>query len=303
MASKTIDFLFEDPPINGQMYALVSIVGPHMPQKCNVWGLKVRGVTNTLEQAKEMTAKLMKVDNNYDIYTVEVGKFFPLAVEPLQLKDVEYQNEALNSLIKQYLENREQANEQWHARKNEMIQEAIKEGALKNRDKPEHPVAVLGRMKNLDEKINDLREQLTETLASKTAAEEKFAAYSEEEKEFAKRELESAVKNANDSGVPSTSSITEIQGELSNEKPDDSDNLTPKRKGESEVEKIIEEIRVLEIECADLRAVQGKPVIQKTLKQYEEKIEEYKRKLENVQKVNQFINSNYNDSVHDSLFN
>lgn len=42
--SKTIDYLFEDPPITGQTYALVSIVGPHMPQKCDVWGLKIRGV-------------------------------------------------------------------------------------------------------------------------------------------------------------------------------------------------------------------------------------------------------------------
>ena len=296
MTKKTIDYLFEDPPIHGQMYALVSIVGPHMPQKCNVWGLKVRGVTNTIEHAKEMTAKLMKIDSNYDIYTVEVGKFFPLAVEPLQLSNVEYQNEALNSLIKQYLENREKANEEWHARKNDMIAEAIKEGASKNRDKPEHPVAVLGRMKNLDEKINNLREQLTETLSDKTAAEEKFGAYSEEEKEFAKRELESAVKNANESGLPA---IAEIQNGLT----EVSNGTTPKSKGQSEVEKIVEEIRALEIECADLRAVRGKPVIEKTLKEYEEKIAECKKKLENVQKVNQFINSNYTNSVHDSLFN
>ena len=298
MASKTIDYLFEDPPIYGQTFALVSIVGPHMPQKCNVWGLKVRGVANTIDQAKEMTSKLMKIDNNYDIYTVEVGKFFPLAVEPLQLKDVEYQNEALNHLIKQYLENRELANEQWHARKNEMIAEAIKEGAS-NSNKPEHPVAVLGRMNNLDEKINNLREQLTETLASKTAAEEKFAAYSEEEKEFAKRELEGAIKNANEAGLPA--SITQIQNELNN---GDTDDLVPKKKEQSktEVEKINEEIKALEIECEDLRAVRGKPVIDRTLKEYEQKIAESKKKLENVQKVNDFINSNYKNSEHDSLF-
>ena len=38
---KVIDYLFEDPEITNQKYALVSIVGPHMPQKCDVWGLKV----------------------------------------------------------------------------------------------------------------------------------------------------------------------------------------------------------------------------------------------------------------------
>lgn len=299
MTSKTIDYLFEDPPIHGQNFALVSIVGPHMPQKCNVWGLKVRGVANTIDQAKEMTSKIMKIDNNYDVYTVEVGKFFPLNVEPLQLTDVEYQNEALNNLVKQYLENREHANEQWHARKNEMIAEAIKEGASST-TKPEHPVAVLGRIRNLDDKIQSLREQLTEALSSKQSAEEKFAGYSEEEKELAKRELDGAIKNAEEAGV-SSSTIEEVKEELGG------DSLLPKRKesgetGKTEVEQIIEEIKALEIECADLRAVRGKPVIEKTLKEYEEKIAACKKKLQNVQKVNEFINSNYSQSPHQTLF-
>lgn len=300
MTSKTIDYLFEDPPIYGQSFALVSIVGPHMSQKCNVWGLKVRGVAGTIEQAKEMTSKLMKIDNNYDVYTVEVGKFFPLDVEPLQLKNVEYQNEALNNLVRQYLENREHANDQWHARKNEMIAEAIKEGAS-SVNKPEHPIAVLGRIRNLDEKIQNLREQLTEALSSKQSAEEKFAGYSQEERDTAKRELEGAVKNAEEAGASSLA-IQEVTHELG------ADELVPKRKddtvqqGKSEVEKIIEEIKALELECEDLRAVRGKPVIDRTIKEYEQKISECKKKLENVQKVNEFINSNYTQSAHQALF-
>ena len=96
----SIDYLFEDPPISNQQYALVSIVGPNMPQKCDTWGLKIRGTTDTLEKAKTMCQKILKIDNNYDIYTVEVGKFFPLVVEPHQIQDIEYQNQQLNTLIK-----------------------------------------------------------------------------------------------------------------------------------------------------------------------------------------------------------
>jgi hypothetical protein len=98
----------------------------------------------------------MKVDNNYDIYTVEIGKFFPLDVEPHDVGEVEYENQQLNNLIKSYLENKEHANDQWHARKNEMIKEAIKEGQSKEKA-PEHPVSVLQRMKNLEQSITDYK--------------------------------------------------------------------------------------------------------------------------------------------------
>jgi type VI secretion system protein ImpG len=45
-------------------------------------------VDHTVEQMSIIPSGHQR--HNYDIYTVEVGKFFPLAVEPLQLKDVEY---------------------------------------------------------------------------------------------------------------------------------------------------------------------------------------------------------------------
>jgi phosphoribosylformylglycinamidine (FGAM) synthase PurS component len=113
---KVIDYLSEDPEISGQKFALVSIVGPHMPQKCDVWGLKVRGVADSVAEAKQMTKRLMKFDNMYDIYTVSVGKFFPLNVEPYDVKDVEHNDEKLNELMKSYLKNREDANEHYHQR-------------------------------------------------------------------------------------------------------------------------------------------------------------------------------------------
>jgi hypothetical protein len=120
---KSIDYLVEDAPIPSQRYALISIVGPHMRQKCDVWGLKIRGVADSLDTAKALTKKIMKLDKDYDIYTVDVGKFFPLAVEPYDVSNVEYENEQLNALVKNYLENKEKANEHWHHRKQEMMKE------------------------------------------------------------------------------------------------------------------------------------------------------------------------------------
>ena len=59
---KTIDYLFEDPPLATQKFALVSIVGPNMPQKCDIWGLKIRGVAGTIDEiAFELVATIETV--------------------------------------------------------------------------------------------------------------------------------------------------------------------------------------------------------------------------------------------------
>lgn len=123
-----IDFLPEDPVISGQRFALVTIVGPEMKQKCDTLGMKVRGVCDTLEEAKKLADKLMKIDNSFDIYTVEVGKFFPLVVDSNKIKNVEYQNQELNKLMKSYFENQEAAQQEWEKDKNERLQKAMKEG-------------------------------------------------------------------------------------------------------------------------------------------------------------------------------
>jgi hypothetical protein len=180
MAQREIDVLFEDPPINGQTFALVSIVGPNLNQKCNVYGIKIRGVTDSMDQAKAMTQRLMKVDNNYDIYTVEVGKFFPLDVDPHDVGEVEYENKQLNTLIKSYLENKEHANDEWHARKNEMIKEAIKEGQSKDKA-PEHPVSVLQRLKNLEQSITDQKNNIDIMQQDLVLTREALSKYTDEE--------------------------------------------------------------------------------------------------------------------------
>lgn len=189
---KTIDYLFEDPEIPNQKFALISIVGPHMKQKCDVWGLKIRGVSDTLEKAKSQCQKLLRIDNNYDIYTVEVGKFFPLAVEPHQINDIEYENKQLNTLVKSYLENKESANELWHKRKAEMIENAIKEG--KNQEefanKPEHPIAVLYRIRDYEQSISELENQLKTVNERLEKAKDKFNGYTDAEKLDAKTKIE-----------------------------------------------------------------------------------------------------------------
>jgi len=261
--STSIDYLFEDPPIPNQQYALISIVGPHMPQKCDVWGLKIRGTADTLEKAKNMSQKILKIDNNYDIYTVEVGKFFPLVVEPFQIKEVEYQNDQLNTLIKSYLENRENANEQWHARKNEMVQDAIKEGKSKEKQK-EHPISILQQIYMQEEdiqkgqqKISSLREKLKDN-------------YTTEELDDAQSEFNKMLEN--------------IQLENANEKVEDN------QYEESEINKILEKIKHLEIER---EKVQSENDQSEEIERLDIQINLLKEKLNDPDVINNYINNNY----------
>jgi flagellar biosynthesis/type III secretory pathway protein FliH len=168
--STIINYLTEDPVIPSQRYALISIVGPNMSQKCDVWGMKIRGVTETIEAAKELSKKIMRVDNIYDIYTVDIGKFFPLNVSSDQIKDVEYQNQQLNDLMKSYNENKEKAEELWAIRKNEMVKEAIKDGTkegqkeLEEKAKLVNPDIVKQKIQELEKELQEQRQLLNDLL-------------------------------------------------------------------------------------------------------------------------------------------
>jgi hypothetical protein len=302
---KTIDYLFEDPAVSGQRYALVSIVGPHMPQKCDTWGLKIRGVAGSLEEAKSTSKRIMSIDENYDIYTVEVGKFFPLAVEPHQVADVEYQNSQLNSLIKTYLENKRNANDMFNKRKNEMIEEAIREGQNQGElaSRPEHPVAVLGRIRNFEEEIAKARQNLADLLADLNLAQEKFAGYTEEEREIANKEFRSALASAAED-----TDVQEIDSQIHQETLDElnpmkSLDLTHKNLMESQVEKILDDLKKKENELEEASQLlsnmneANSPNVYKrlrdTVKELNTEILELKGRLNNNDKINEFINAKY----------
>ncbi|NBU34293.1 hypothetical protein EB118_07020 [bacterium] len=301
--SKTIDYLSEDQPINGQRYALVSIVGPHMPQKCKVWALKIRGFADTIESAKSLSARIMKYDTDYDIYTVDVGKFFPLDVDPYQVSDIEYQNTQLNELIKNYLENRQSANDLWVKRKNEMMQEAIREG--KNQAemaaRPEHPVSVLGRIRNYKDRQKELREQLDNLQKDVSLAEEKFQSYTEEEREIAIRELDNAVKDAATEGESSTLSIEEIRKELTTIAQPTTDKITETlNKLKSAEAELGEYTRTLE-NTDPINSPNVHKGISEKISVLTQHIDKLKLDLTNSDIVNEFVNSNYTNSQWESL--
>lgn len=183
-----IDYLPEDRAIRGQKYCLVSVVGPKFNQKCNMYATKVRGFASTKSEADQMVKNIMKYDDKFDIYVTEVGKFFPLDVDPSQAKNVQHADERLNSLLKSYTENRLDAENQFNTRKQELIEQAIREGKdqeeLANR--PEHPIAVYSRMNDSENHIKELQAQIKSLEQDHTLAKEKWEqTYTQEERDSA----------------------------------------------------------------------------------------------------------------------
>lgn len=313
---KAIDYLTEDAPIPSQKYALISIVGPNMRQKCDVWGLKIRGVADSLDNAKALTKRIMKLDKDYDIYTVDIGKFFPLAVEPYDVADVEYENNQLNDLIKSYLENKEKANEHWHHRKQEMMKEAIREGKEEGQrelaGKKEHPIAVLQRIKSFEDKIKEESEQLDSLKDDLRLSQEKYDTYTQEERELADAELIKAIETNVEVKVSEETSLTieEIRNEIMQESGVQGE--VTEVDNNSNIEDTLFKLKALEDEITEIESTllsinkETSPsvfnTLNKQLTQLRGNHQSVKEHLNEANAVNSYINNNYTDGKHDTLF-
>lgn len=102
---QTIDYLEEDQPIAGQKYFLKSFIkGPD-----GTVFEKIRYVCGTSEDGERTAQRLIEEDDTFDIFMGEVGKWLPVEGNMDNSGKVEYQNEKLNEVMKQYKQNQEDA--------------------------------------------------------------------------------------------------------------------------------------------------------------------------------------------------
>jgi hypothetical protein len=108
MASSTLleqDFI----SVPGQIYALISIVGPDCPQKNDKFGLKIRGVFPNKEEAASHAKRLQKEDGVFDIYVVDMYKWLLIPPDRDHIDDVHYSDEKLEEIMKKYQANQQEA--------------------------------------------------------------------------------------------------------------------------------------------------------------------------------------------------
>jgi len=109
-------------------------------------GIKVRGVFDTVEEAKMRSEFLKKQDKNFNIFIGQVGCWCPWSPNPDDLSNQEYSESQLNTLMKEYKKNQESKDEIFEQRKLDSILTSSK----------------LDEVKEDDESITELENKMTE---------------------------------------------------------------------------------------------------------------------------------------------
>lgn len=154
MSSLTRDYT----TVPGQVYACLSVVGPECPQKCDKFGIKIRGAFATKDEAAAHAKRLQEEDSTFDIYVVDMYSWLLIPPDPTKIEDSHYTNEKLEELMEGYRKNQRDAAKLFEERKRDMIENAdknyFKPGDENSRfytkpDEPpiSHPAEVLERLK------------------------------------------------------------------------------------------------------------------------------------------------------------
>jgi len=123
-----MDFLEEDTvTVPGQKYALISIVGPDSNQKSNISAVKIKGVFDNKEDANIYVEKLMKIDNSYDIFLVEMYKWLAIPPDVSSIENQVHQEKELNELIQGHKEQQILAKSHMEQRKRDDMEKSIED--------------------------------------------------------------------------------------------------------------------------------------------------------------------------------
>ena len=105
----------------GQSFAVVSFVGPDCSQRSQKAGFCVLGTFDTKENASEHVRKLMKVEDNFDIYVCSMYEWC-LCTPPRGEIAQEHCNEKLNELITERKKHQETERLSFEERKRLLLQ-------------------------------------------------------------------------------------------------------------------------------------------------------------------------------------
>lgn len=222
--SEKIDYLTEDKPVPNQKFVCLSFLSPEGISNCKIRGLKVRGVYETYEDASERAKELRDQDKHFHVFVGEVGKWLPWDPEPdsKNVKDAEYAETELNSLMKSYMKNQKAAKKFEEERKSQLLEKSVQENLdirMKTKKEVESELSKFKKnnkgtddkdklviqenlektLRSIDEEIEKLEQknkELSES-KSKTVAEMNQNHVSEDEIKRTEAELESAKQQLN----------------------------------------------------------------------------------------------------------
>ena len=83
--------------VSGQKYICYSFCAPLMNH--NIWGIKIRGIFNSKEEAEKHCVYLTQQDKYFDIFIGKLGELYSYDTDINQIKDVKYRDDKLQKLI------------------------------------------------------------------------------------------------------------------------------------------------------------------------------------------------------------
>ena len=93
--------------------------------RTSIRSLKVRGVFGSHEEATAYSKRIHKQDKYFHIYVAQVGQWLPWNPDPNDIRDNEYADEQLNTLMKKYKENQD-AREEFYRENKKTVNKVTK---------------------------------------------------------------------------------------------------------------------------------------------------------------------------------
>jgi len=157
-------------PDNMKYLCLSFLTDKISPTPNSLTGVRFGGAYSTYEEACKQAKEIQQLDPYHNVFVGEGGKWLPFDPDPNSesVKDSEYANETLNSIMKGHKENQEKAKIFHELRKNEKMIDNMNENLeqkYKNKEeltKKLSKAKTEGEMKTLTNSLDHLNEQLKE---------------------------------------------------------------------------------------------------------------------------------------------
>jgi hypothetical protein len=148
--------------------------------KTSMRGIKIRGVFDTIDEAKTRSEFIKRQDNKFDIYICQVGCWCPWSPNPNDLTDQEYSETQLNTLMKQYKQNMDSKDELFEQRKAEMMSNTNSKSQVSNiaddlAGQSDPWIAAKQGKEEVKEEQTEVKEEQTEVKEEQTEVKEEEA--------------------------------------------------------------------------------------------------------------------------------
>lgn len=198
------DYLTEDPLIHNQQYFILSYILPDASKnELKTPLFKMRGAYKTIEECEKRIKRLELTDKYFTMFICEVGKFGGLFTQEEivknELTDIKYRESTLNTMVKEYKDNKDKADLEFENRKEFMKKRAdflnSKKGQEMLAAKKENPISINERITSFEKQKEDLIKRIEEMDIVINKDKEVYSSFTEEELEKSKKEFEEYQKN------------------------------------------------------------------------------------------------------------